>query len=550
MKGFSAASAARGPEAHTAFMKAEPTPRSVTVIHGILLAALITLLALIVLVQSNPGKKTPARDYGFYAYIGDRILHGDLPYRDAWESKPPAIFYLNAVALWLGRGTRWGIWAVEMASLMTAIYASFILMRKLWGAWPALFGVLLWVHGLNLTLLGGNMTEEYPLPLHFLALILFLKLIETPARPLSNFLLGAVFAFSFLFRPNNAVTEAAVISTLLIAQLAGRNFRNLFAHLLWIGAGALLPMALTALYFWGNGLLQDLLDASILYNLTYSRVQLSAVSPLQFGFIVLGAGLWIAMAGYLLAAPGIRQPGRTRWLSVLLLIGWPMVIFLSDPARRNYVHYYMNWLPFMALLGGLAFHQVQSRLFPRLGNSTRVHSAGLSAALLLSAVFFVWNNGVGDYSRILSRLAQRTASAGQTRTPISTYVNEHTQPGEQVLFWGAYPGENFMSDRESPSGVLFYPLFVRSEISTRLNQRFLRELERNRPVLIVDMGDAETLSLDPEERARRRAAGLGWPYLPDNIDRVFAFIDQNYIFEARVKGLGVYRLKDAPSGTP
>src|SRR3972149_968500 len=177
--------------------------RSGLIMQWILLVAWIVLLTLIVLVQSNPGKKTPARDYGFYIYIGDQILHGKLPYHDAWESKPPAIFYLNAFALWLGRGTRWGIWALEVASLMAAIYASFILMKKLWGTWPALFGVLLWVYGLNLTLLGGNMTEEYPLPLHFLALILFLKLIETPARPSSNFLLGAVFALSFLFRPNN-----------------------------------------------------------------------------------------------------------------------------------------------------------------------------------------------------------------------------------------------------------------------------------------------------------------------------------------------------------
>jgi hypothetical protein len=115
-----------------------------------------------------------------------------------------------------------------------------------------------------------------------------------------------------------------------------------------------------------------------------------------------------------------------------------------------------------------------------------------------------------------------------------------------VLFWGAYPGENFMSDRESPSAVLFYPLFVRSVISDRLNERFLLELERGRPVLIVDMGDVETLSLDPAERERRRAAGLGWPYLPENIDRVFAFIDSNYEFEGRVRGLDVYRWKDSP----
>jgi hypothetical protein len=531
-------------------MKAEHSSHLAALVQAFLLSALMLVLTLIVLVQSNPGKKTPARDYGFYVYIGDQILQGKLPYRDAWESKPPAIFYLNAFALWIGRGTRWGIWAIEAACLMTAIYASFILMKRLWGTWPALFGVLLWVYGLNLTLLGGNLTEEYPLLLHFLAIILFLKLIEEPEKQAFNFLLGLVFGFSFLFRPNNALTEAAVILTLFSAQIVQRNLRNISIHLLWIGAGALLPIALTMFFFWQAGLLRDLVEASVLYNLTYSRVQLSSTSPLQFGFDYLGFCLWVAMAGYLLAALQLKSSLQPKWLSVLLLIGWPMVILFSDPARRNYVHYYMNWLPFMALLGGLVFYHLQRRLLSRMKETQNGRLAGLAVTLLLAVSFFIDNNGVGDYRKIFGRLAQWQTTGGETSTPISTYVNEHTQPGEKVLFWGAYPGENFMSDRESASAVLFYPLFVKSDISERLNQRFFHELEINRPVLIVDMGDVETLSLDPVEREKRRAAGLGWPYLPDNLDQVFSFIDENYDLETRVKGLGVYRLQGTQQAAP
>ena len=128
-------------------------------------------------------------------------------------------------------------------------------------------------------------------------------------------------------------------------------------------------------------------------------------------------------------------------------------------------------------------------------------------------------------------------------SPTAAYVKENTKPGDFVLFWGAYPGENYMSGRDSPSSVLFYPLFVKSDISTKLDNRFLKELEQNKPVLIVDMGDYEALSLDPVERQKRRAAGQGWAYLPDNINQVFAFIDQNYTWETDVKGKGIYRLK-------
>ncbi|HEY2982019.1 MAG TPA: hypothetical protein VGJ22_12620, partial [Anaerolineales bacterium] len=86
----------------------------------ILLGLLSILLALSVLVQANPATRLPGRDNGFYLYIGEEIVHGKLPYRDAWESKPPAIFYLNALALRLGRGSRWGIWTIEFAALLLA----------------------------------------------------------------------------------------------------------------------------------------------------------------------------------------------------------------------------------------------------------------------------------------------------------------------------------------------------------------------------------------------------------------------------------------------
>src|SRR4029453_18596821 len=41
-------------------------------------------------------------DQSLYAYVGDRIRAGGLPYRDAWDQKPPAIhaLYAGLRALW------------------------------------------------------------------------------------------------------------------------------------------------------------------------------------------------------------------------------------------------------------------------------------------------------------------------------------------------------------------------------------------------------------------------------------------------------------------
>ncbi len=149
--------------------------RNIQILSNILIVLLTGLLALVVLTQANPGLNNATLDYGNYAYIGQQITLGKLPYKDVWESKPPAIFYVDALGLWAARGFRWGIWGIEFICLAAAIGLSYILIKKLWGVFPALYGTIIWLVGLNVTLQGGNTTEEFPLPLHFLALILFVR---------------------------------------------------------------------------------------------------------------------------------------------------------------------------------------------------------------------------------------------------------------------------------------------------------------------------------------------------------------------------------------
>lgn len=518
---------------------------------------LFALLALTVLTQANPGTHLPNRDYGFYAYIGKQIVKGQLPYRDVWESKPPAIFYLNAFALRLGRGLRWGIWLVEFAFLFAAIAASFYLLKKLWGTAPALFGIFVWLWGMEITLEGGNFTEEYPLVFHFLALLLLIKLIRHPEHRLFNLTLGLLLSISFLFRPNNAVVEAVTVLVLAASLLVQRNFRALWISVLWIALGFLVPLGVTCAYFAYHGLFYAMLEASILYNLAYSDAQQTAASPLLVGFEYLNLAAWIGLVGYLLVLARLRNYFGTPLLPlfIVLLIGTPAAVYLSDPARRNYAHYFMNWLPFIGVLGAFAFHTFQEKLFPNKPEATP-SQVPLStfyfpsflfpsflfplSSLLITLAFFILSGRASSYQKGLDRLF--TPPEREMRSLVSIYVENHTRPGEYVLFWATHPGENFMSRRDAPHSTLFYPMLVDSEISDRLNDDFFDDLKRNAPVLIVDMGRLAIPSLDPQKREAQIAAGLGLASPPDNLEEVLRFIEENYYLEAVVRGRFIYRL--------
>src|SRR6059058_2797389 len=57
---------------------------------------LLALIAALLILRLPSLVQPMGPDQGLYTYVGERILHGELAYRDAWDQKPPAIHYVYA----------------------------------------------------------------------------------------------------------------------------------------------------------------------------------------------------------------------------------------------------------------------------------------------------------------------------------------------------------------------------------------------------------------------------------------------------------------------
>jgi len=57
----------------------------------------LALAGVLLLVRLPSLAQPMGADQGLYAYVGERILVGDVPYRDAWDQKPPAIHFTYAL---------------------------------------------------------------------------------------------------------------------------------------------------------------------------------------------------------------------------------------------------------------------------------------------------------------------------------------------------------------------------------------------------------------------------------------------------------------------
>src|SRR5438067_1470453 len=71
------------------------------------------------------------RDQGIFAWTGDVILHGGVPYRDAWEVKGPAAHYSAALAIALFGHNQWGIHLLDLLLTLAGMAALWNLCTRL-----------------------------------------------------------------------------------------------------------------------------------------------------------------------------------------------------------------------------------------------------------------------------------------------------------------------------------------------------------------------------------------------------------------------------------
>jgi 4-amino-4-deoxy-L-arabinose transferase-like glycosyltransferase len=205
------------------------------------------------------------RDEGEYAHIAQRWLAGDVPYRDAFDQKPPGVFVFYAAAIGVGGATpaavRWGAQLATIAALGALIWIGARLFSPAVGVAAALAGVLL---SADPGWLGNAVnTEQIALvPISFGALCALVA--GTQRRLAFALAVGVLGGMALLLKPVTAPIVAFEIAT--AACLARRPL----AHGIASAVGIAAVLAPVALYFAANGAAQAFFDAVVWNNLAYA----------------------------------------------------------------------------------------------------------------------------------------------------------------------------------------------------------------------------------------------------------------------------------------
>jgi hypothetical protein len=253
----------------------------------ILLAILGLTFILHLLVIAEPF----GQDQGIFAYIGQTILRGGVPYRDAFDHKTPALYAVYAVAFALFGPAMSSVHLFEGIALTLGTFVLFLTGRRLNSASVGLLAGLL--YGASATLLfewwDRGQAEVYmglagALAAYFLVRAYGVRSDGVRAygalaygraaatASIRCILAGGVFCgLTLLFKPSGFPLPLGLGLAIVLLSWAG-GVRHVCRDLAALGGGLILSLIPMLAYFAWKGAFEDLYQAVIVFNTYHARI--------------------------------------------------------------------------------------------------------------------------------------------------------------------------------------------------------------------------------------------------------------------------------------
>jgi hypothetical protein len=468
---------------------------------GLVAAAFVVLAALRV-----PAVVQPAGgDQGLYAYVGQRILAGELPYRDAWDQKPPAVHFAYAVMQAAWPDLRVVAATDLLLSLITTV--ALVAVGSAFGVRGGGIAAGLLHLGLANPMFGrlGGVRVRAQCEV-FIAALVTLALWAAwtsvkgrdPARRGWAWLAGICIGLAVTFKYNAATYGAPAMLMLAFGESRGGRPQ---AALALIAGAALPPLAMVAVFATG-GALGDLVHATYSYNLLYSGETyrdawhfVSYLVSFPVGYSWVDSLWWMGGLGSAALVVGSFFMPR-----LLVAPAWVAAACLSIAVNgsRGLPQYFVQAWPALALAAGLAVAMLWQRisLVPRVIVVSLIATGVWRVTPLPKAADYWWHDvkyitGQLPRDEYLSRFGGRATGDKYSALAIdelASYLRAHTQPADRVLVFGFSPAALVEADRVSATRFFWSrPVIVgfREGKPGYGPTGMLQELERSRPSVVV-----------------------------------------------------------------
>jgi hypothetical protein len=452
------------------------------------------------------------RDQGIYAAVARAIREGGVPYRDAWDFKPPGIYFLYALAGNGASGIRW----LEAAALLSLVAAFAKLSRHyLDDSRPGILGaalaILIYV---QLEFWHTGQPESFGAPLVAWGAVFATETDGQPVRsPSRQFLFrvlsGVCYGFATLLKPMiGAAGVASVAAALVHARRRGAPSRTLMvSHVAPFAAGAALPIAACVGFFLVRGGITELSDALFVFVPDYVSLAWRQASVVGLFLRLLRGWLFdfsaVSVVGLALLLMPPFPAGRER--DGVMHIGAIVAVLLAGifMQARLFPYHFGTVLPLTALLAGWGIWRLWLRIHTRW--------PGVIAFAILAVLLIAWRSATTDVPdtfaersrlRMVSwthpserqSIRDRLYSVADYRAAdnrlVADWLTRETPAAATVFVYGFTP-EIYVAAGRRPASRYIYDVPQRAIWSRdEARAELMAELNVSRPiVVVVEHGD-------------------------------------------------------------
>jgi len=449
------------------------------------------------------------RDEGEYAYSGQLLLEGIPPYKLAYNMKLPGIYaaYAAAMAV-LGEtpaGIHMGLLLVNAASVILLYLLTSALFGRLAGLVAGCSYALL---SSSSSVMGFEAHATNFVVLSALAGILLAVKSANSGTMSLIFLSGVCSGIALLMKQHGIFFVAFCL--LYLCWSDWKQDRSRLAMMRGAAiftAGAILPYAVTCVLLYRAGVFRTFWFWTVSYAGEYSKMGLRramhAFLENSAGVVVPGVLVWIVAAVGLSALWWSKDASRHRFFTIALFL----LSFASlCPGAYFRPHYFVLFLPVVAMLAGVAVSSAAERLAGRPQWQFAV------VPILVFTIAFGYSLLQQRQDYFISSpktVFQATYPGGlfEAGEEVADYVRQHSSPSPPIAVIGSEPEIYFYAHRHSATGYIYmYSLIGRQKYLSLMQEQMLRELKENQPeyLVYVDVWD----SWGDRSRAAESAAFL------------------------------------------
>lgn len=471
------------------------------------------------------------RDEGFYASVAQMVLDGGVPYRDAFDNKPPLIFGWFSLSFLLFGETVWAPRLVAALCLSATTGLVYVQGRMAFSHTGGLIAALAFAVSIGIADYQTNANTEYFLVLPMVAALVTFMIGRRTGRWYWFVASGIMSGLAIMTKQVAAFNFLALLAVPAIDLIRTGGWRAALsrAYLRETGpmiAGCVISLAMVMAPFVAAGALGDFIDAVFVYAVGYSggsttpgeRLYALTLAPV---YIMATAGPWVLLTGIGLAHVLKKQTSAEQRTLVIWLVACVLGLGATG---RFYDHYFVQALPAMALLIPAGVFFLRDRWSNRWIRVMAMWLLPLSAALPLLLSLSIYLQPTPEERHDVKFSPNEGKIENQSRE-LAEYVASLTSEDDYIYNIGFQSELYFYADRSSPTRYLFDDPFG---VDRKYEEEALSDLRETPPLVIIDSA--------VYEKDSPRATN----YYPVLIKQ---FIDENYDHIGRFYYADLYRLR-------